>query len=38
VPAGRLSTAGYGLSHPVETNATLAGRAHNRRVELARKC
>jgi outer membrane protein OmpA-like peptidoglycan-associated protein len=38
VPADRLSTTGYGLSRPVETNATLAGRAHNRRVELARKC
>jgi outer membrane protein OmpA-like peptidoglycan-associated protein len=38
VPASRLETAGYGLSHPIETNTTLAGRAHNRRVELARRC
>jgi len=38
VAAGRLTTAGYGLSHPIETNTTLAGRARNRRVELARKC
>jgi outer membrane protein OmpA-like peptidoglycan-associated protein len=38
VSPARLSTAGYGLSHPIETNTTLAGRARNRRVELARKC
>ena len=38
VAAARLSTAGFGLSHPIETNATLAGRARNRRVELVRKC
>lgn len=38
VAAARLSTAGYGLSQPIETNTTLAGRARNRRVELVRKC
>ena len=30
----RLTTAGYGASVPKETNATLEGRAQNRRVEL----
>jgi len=35
VPGGRLSTAGFGEHRPVETNDTLAGRARNRRVELA---
>lgn len=34
----RLTTKGFGLAHPIETNATLAGRARNRRVELARVC
>lgn len=38
VPAARLSTAGYGRTRPVDTNETLEGRAHNRRVELARRC
>jgi outer membrane protein OmpA-like peptidoglycan-associated protein len=33
----RLNTAGYGASVPRETNATLAGRARNRRVELTRQ-
>ena len=37
VPAGRLTTGGYGASVPRETNATLAGRARNRRVELSRQ-
>lgn len=32
----RLVTAGFGKSQPVDTNDTLEGRAHNRRVELAR--
>jgi outer membrane protein OmpA-like peptidoglycan-associated protein len=36
VAAARLDTAGYGRSVPKETNATLAGRARNRRVELSR--
>jgi outer membrane protein OmpA-like peptidoglycan-associated protein len=38
VPAARLSAKGYGLTRPVETNATVQGRARNRRVELARPC
>ncbi|MEP6690817.1 MAG: OmpA family protein [Gemmatimonadaceae bacterium] len=37
VPAARLDTGGYGASVPRETNATLAGRARNRRVELSRQ-
>jgi len=32
----RLATAGYGRSQPKDTNDTLEGRAHNRRVELIR--
>lgn len=35
IPEARLSTIGYGERRPVETNDTLAGRARNRRVELA---
>lgn len=35
VAANRLTTIGYGESHPVATNATRAGRAQNRRVEIA---
>jgi outer membrane protein OmpA-like peptidoglycan-associated protein len=38
VPAGRLTTAGFGESRPRETNDTIAGRARNRRVELVRDC
>ena len=38
VTAGRLTAKGYGLTRPVETNATVEGRAHNRRVELVRPC
>jgi len=34
VKRDRLTTAGYGASVPKETNATLEGRAQNRRVEL----
>src|SRR5947207_11068054 len=30
----RLSTTGFGKSQPKDTNDTLEGRAHNRRVEL----
>lgn len=37
VAAGRLTTAGYGASSPVDTNETMEGRARNRRVELARQ-
>jgi outer membrane protein OmpA-like peptidoglycan-associated protein len=35
IAEARLSTIGYGERRPVETNDTLAGRARNRRVELA---
>jgi outer membrane protein OmpA-like peptidoglycan-associated protein len=38
VDASRLTTAGFGARRPIETNATIAGRARNRRVELARDC
>lgn len=33
----RLVTSGFGSSVPRDTNATLAGRARNRRVELTRQ-
>jgi len=33
----RLVTSGFGSSVPRDTNTTLAGRAHNRRVELTRQ-
>ena len=35
--ATRLTTAGYGAASPVDSNATLEGRARNRRVELIRQ-
>jgi outer membrane protein OmpA-like peptidoglycan-associated protein len=38
VPGARLTAKGYGLTRPVETNSTIEGRAHNRRVELSRAC
>jgi outer membrane protein OmpA-like peptidoglycan-associated protein len=38
IAASRLATVGYGDTRPVDTNETLEGRAHNRRVELARGC
>ena len=38
LPTSRLSTAGYGRTRPVDSNDTLDGRAHNRRVEIARRC
>ena len=38
IPAARLQTAGFGLSHPVDKNTTIEGRAKNRRVELTRAC
>jgi len=37
VAADRLTTVGYGASRPKDTNATLEGRARNRRVELVRQ-
>ncbi len=38
IAADRLSSLGFGESRPRETNDTIAGRARNRRVELARDC
>ena len=38
VAAHRLSAKGFGLTRPIESNATVEGRARNRRVELARAC
>jgi outer membrane protein OmpA-like peptidoglycan-associated protein len=37
IAADRLTTTGYGASQPIETNATMEGRARNRRVELQRQ-
>jgi outer membrane protein OmpA-like peptidoglycan-associated protein len=34
VAASRLTAKGYGPSDPIATNATAAGRAENRRIEL----
>jgi len=34
IAASRLETTGFGKSQPKDTNDTLEGRAHNRRVEL----
>ena len=34
VAPGRLAASGYGSNHPLTTNATAAGRARNRRVEI----
>ena len=36
VDANQLTSQGYGEAHPVDSNATAAGRAANRRVELLR--
>ncbi len=36
VPAAQISARGYGPDNPIATNATRAGRAQNRRVELRR--
>lgn len=33
IDPGRLAWHGYGESHPIDSNATAEGRAHNRRVE-----
>jgi hypothetical protein len=37
IASARLTTAGYGKSQPKDTNATLEGRAKNRRVELVKQ-
>jgi outer membrane protein OmpA-like peptidoglycan-associated protein len=37
IAADRLSTAGFGMSQPIETNDTPEGRARNRRVELIKR-
>jgi outer membrane protein OmpA-like peptidoglycan-associated protein len=37
IAAARLSSSGAGESRPKDTNDTLEGRAHNRRVELVRR-
>ena len=37
IAPGRLTTEGYGRTRPRDTNATLKGRARNRRVELVRQ-
>jgi OOP family OmpA-OmpF porin len=34
VAASRITTKGYGKSHPIATNSTAEGRAENRRVEI----
>ena len=38
VDPARLATQGFGSSRPREPNATIEGRARNRRVELVRSC
>jgi outer membrane protein OmpA-like peptidoglycan-associated protein len=38
IAAARLSAEGFGATRPKESNATLEGRARNRRVELVRAC
>jgi len=37
IEAGRLTTAGFGSSKPLDSNNTAAGKAQNRRVEFVRK-
>ncbi len=38
IAPARLVPKGFGLGHPVQPNATIEGRARNRRVELVRAC
>jgi outer membrane protein OmpA-like peptidoglycan-associated protein len=38
IAANRLVPKGFGLGRPVQPNATIEGRARNRRVELVRAC
>ena len=35
IAPGKLTSRGFGFTRPVDTNDTVVGRAHNRRVELA---
>jgi len=35
IAPGKLTSRGFGFARPVDSNATVVGRAHNRRVELA---
>jgi outer membrane protein OmpA-like peptidoglycan-associated protein/curli biogenesis system outer membrane secretion channel CsgG len=37
IDAGRLTTAGFGSSKPIDSNSTPDGKANNRRVEFVRK-
>jgi OOP family OmpA-OmpF porin len=37
IPAGRLTSVGFGLEKPVASNDTSVGRAQNRRVEIVRQ-
>ncbi|SDY90520.1 OmpA family protein [Hymenobacter psychrophilus] len=37
ISADRLQAAGFGQTHPLASNATEAGRAQNRRVELVKR-
>ena len=38
VAATRITATGFGSTHPRESNATIEGRARNRRVEIVRSC
>jgi len=38
IDAVRLKAEGYGSKRPIDTNDTVDGRSHNRRVEIARIC
>lgn len=38
IAAARVQASGFGATRPRETNATLEGRARNRRVEIVRNC
>jgi outer membrane protein OmpA-like peptidoglycan-associated protein len=35
IPRGKLTAKGFGFTRPIDSNETVVGRAHNRRVELA---
>lgn len=38
VPSARVKTEAFGRKRPVDSNDTVEGRAHNRRVEVSRTC